>query len=95
MENEAAERPISGRLRYLCYRCLACNRLLTKLEILARWERMERENKAVTIGGRHATGICPCGSSKIGPTNPKWWEELLLIRVWVLWWKEVRGKKVK
>lgn len=62
------------RLRYLAYRCYVCGRLLTRYEIYDRWDRGESDN------------LCPCGSNKISPTNPKLWEELFLPRVWRLWW---------
>lgn len=72
------------RLPYYCYRCYACGRLLTKLEILDVWNRSERDGIP--------RSICACGSTRITPTNPKLWEELFLPRVWKLWWKAVRGR---
>jgi hypothetical protein len=72
----------SDRLSYLLYRCQGCKRLLTRLEIIESWERSEST-------GVRFSGICPCGSGKIGPTNAKLWEELFLPRVWKLWWYEV------
>ncbi len=72
----------SERLRYFCYRCYRCGRLLTRLEIVKRWEIAEKD-----LSVPHLT-ICPCGSRHLSPTNPKWWEELLYPRVWKLWWVE-------
>jgi hypothetical protein len=74
----------SGRLSYLVYRCEKCHRPLTCYEIEARWEKQEK-------GQSMSSGICPCGSGRICPTNLTLWEELTLPRVWRLWW----GKVVK
>lgn len=84
---EAAEKEpkFEGRLRYLAYRCKSCGRPLTKLEILARWDRMEVE------GGKESA-LCPCGSRMITPTTFKVWEELLYPKIWRLFWKEVSWK---
>lgn len=68
-----------NRLSYLVYRCYRCGRLLTNLEILKKWEKAEDNGGTVL-------GLCPCGSRHITPTNAKWWEELLLPRVWRVWW---------
>jgi DNA-directed RNA polymerase subunit RPC12/RpoP len=70
------------RLPHLAYRCLACTRLLTRLEILAEWDRLERTQE-------QSRGICPCGSNRISPTNVSLWEELTIPRVWKLWWSEI------
>jgi hypothetical protein len=32
----------TSRLPHYLYRCLICHRLLTKLEIIGEWERLER-----------------------------------------------------
>lgn len=85
MEGNVVETEGDFRLRYLCYRCYLCGRLLTKTEILALWDRNDR---AFAENGTTSSAICPCGSNKISPTNPLWWEELLLPRVWKLWWVE-------
>ena len=79
-----------SRLKYLCYRCYVCGRLLTRREIQARWEASEK-------GGLQDASICPCGSKRLVPTNPTLREELTLPRVWVLWatdvvWPWVKGK---
>ena len=79
----------SERLRYLCYRCHRCARLLTKLEILDKWTKYEAENEANSGLGKVKKALCSCGSQHIVPTNAKLWEELLLPRVWKLWWYEV------
>lgn len=73
---------MDSRLEYLVYRCTGCGRLLTCLEIVATWEKSERE-------GLTQNGICPCGSGHIRPTNPKLWEEILLPRVWNLAYQKV------
>jgi len=53
------------------YRCHACGRLITKIEILEQREE-------------HRATICPCGSKAIRTTKAKIWEELLLPRCWRL-----------
>lgn len=73
----------SERLRYLCYRCYRCGRLLTRLEIVAKWEEAEKDTSTVQ------SAVCSCGSRHITPGNPKLWEELFLPRVWKLWYYEV------
>jgi hypothetical protein len=75
----------TGRLRHLVYRCEKCKRVLTKLEILARWEAAEKNKTPLH-------GACPCGGGRLSPTNLSIWEELTMPRVWVLWWKEVLWK---
>ena len=62
---------------YLCYRCLACHRLITRYDILRAWEEAK------------SAALCPCGGGKISPSNPTLWEEITLPRVWRLWWGEV------
>jgi hypothetical protein len=74
-----------GRVSYLTYRCYVCGRLVTKLEIIAAWDESDRTGKT--------RQLCACGSGRLAPTNPKWWEELFLPRVWYLWWHEVRNVK--
>lgn len=71
---------------YLAFRCVGCGRLITKLELMDRWQKSELE-------GLSDHSVCPCGSRQLRPTNPKLWEELFLPRVWKLWWREVRGKR--
>ena len=78
----------TDRLSYLVYRCTLCHRLITCLEIVARWEGLEASRGV-------PNGLCPCGSSKISPTNPKLWEELFLPRVWKLWWVEIAKPALK
>ena len=75
----------SDRLRYFCYRCYRCGRLLTRLEIVAKWVETE---KNVDLSKPHAV-ICPCGSRHLTPTNPYWYEELFFPRVWKLWFLEI------
>lgn len=67
-------------LDYLLYRCFKCGRLLTALEIERVWATAEKDTSKTVVG------ICPCGSSKIQPTNmtPEEKEELLH------WWQQVR-----
>ena len=72
----------TSRLPYLLYRCITCRRLLTKLEIIGEWERLERTKE-------QTKGICPCGGSRISPANATVWEELITPRIWKLWWSEV------
>jgi len=74
--------PRSDRLTYLAYRCVQCKRLLTAYEILDTWERLEKTQEP-------SKGVCPCGGSKISPSNPTLLEELTLPRVWKLWWGEI------
>jgi len=78
-------------IRYLCYRCYICGRLITKLDLVRVWTAAEK-------AGVDQKSVCPCGSGKLSPTNPKLWEELLLPRVWRLWlqevvWPWVKGKR--
>lgn len=68
-------------IRFPCYRCYLCGRLITRLEIANAWSE-KRAN------------LCTCGSGKIAPTNPKLWEELFLPRVWKLWWSDIRKGNV-
>ena len=72
----------NDRLSHLAYRCVACHRVLTCLEIVATWERYE-------ASGETSKGLCVCGGSKISPTNPTLWEELTTPRIWKLWWVKV------
>lgn len=73
----------NDRLRFLCYRCYRCGRLLTKYEILDKWEAAEKDVSVV-----HSS-ICKCGSRHITPANPTLLEELTLPRVWKLWFYDV------
>ncbi len=57
-----------------------CNRALTKLEIL----------EAFGIHPKRKS-VCPCGCNSWRASNFKWWEELLLWRSWVMWWKFKHG----
>ena len=93
----------SNRLSHLLYRCNACHRPLTKLEILDRWEGLEGK-------GEESRGVCHCGGARISPTNltpeeraslESWWQGFRYFilgrddhktRVWKLWDKEVRGR---
>lgn len=76
------------RVRHLCYRCYRCGRLLTKIEIARTW----RTNEMQSV---RTIPLCPCGSRHIVPTNPTLWEELTTPRIWVLWWRCVRGQRAK
>lgn len=50
------------RVRYLILRCVACKEFITKIELVQRWEQMEKdENKTV--------GICECGGRQVRPGN--------------------------
>lgn len=52
-----------SRLEYLLYRCFKCGSLLTALEVEDAWANAEKDvSKTVAA-------ICPCGSSKITPSN--------------------------
>ena len=53
-----------GKLRHLCYRCFSCGRLMTALQIEKVWEGAERDTDRTVVG------LCPCGGSKVTPTNP-------------------------
>lgn len=61
---------ITDRLHY-CYRCYACARLITKLEVLEGRSQGRIE-------------LCTCGSKLVRPANAKIWEELFLPRCWKL-----------
>lgn len=52
-----------SKLKYLCYRCFNCGRLITALEIEKSWESAEKTDKTVVA-------ICPCGGSKVTASNP-------------------------
>jgi len=73
----------SDRLRFLCYRCHRCGRLLTKLQILDKWHEAEKDVTKTNMG------LCACGSRHINPSNPTLWEELTHPSVWRLWYYEV------
>jgi len=60
---------------YLCYRCLRCTRLITKLEMLE-WR--------AAADGRGRPNICPCGSGRISATNPTDEESERMLSVWQL-----------
>jgi DNA-directed RNA polymerase subunit RPC12/RpoP len=49
------------------YRCAKCQRLITRLD----------EVKSFSKGSRNPGAICPCGSPKYSPANPRWYEYLL------------------
>lgn len=69
----------SDRLRHPLYRCSSCGRILTRHEIVGKWQKLEES-------GTFDASICVCGSRKVNPTNPKLWEELFLPRVWKEAW---------
>jgi hypothetical protein len=71
------------RLRYLCYRCYRCGALLTKYQILDRWEAAEKD-----IGVVHSA-LCKCGCRHITPSNPTLFEELTSPSIWKLWLYDV------
>lgn len=79
--------PGEERLRFPCYRCDMCGKLLTRRQIARRWQWLtDNPVEASKCVG----ALCACGSRVIRPTNPKLWEELLLPSVWELWWHEFR-----
>ncbi len=59
--------------RYDFYRCARCFKLITLPDEMVR----------LKTGG----GICPCGSLRYSPANPKWWEYLLPRVVKFAWWR--------
>lgn len=80
LSERATKTKLSGQIRgglemtteggiYHISRCESCGRLLTKLEIVGRLDAAH--------GGAAWTGLCPCGSSRFRPSNPKWWEYFL------------------
>lgn len=73
----------NDRLRFLCYRCYRCGRLMTKYEILDKWEAAEKDISVVR------SALCRCGSRHITPANPTLSEELTNPRIWALWYKDV------
>jgi hypothetical protein len=82
-----------ARTRYLLYRCYKCNRLITALQMEARWAKAEEDQKDIAPKDRvNHPGICVCGSRHYSPTNATTWEELTTPAIWVLWWKRVRGQ---
>lgn len=58
------ETSMSNRLRYPVYRCEKCKRLLTRLEIVRKWEKAEAEPNITA-----SIALCVCGSGRISPTN--------------------------
>lgn len=72
----------SDRLAYPCYRCYYCGQLLTRIQIVQRWEAAEDS-------GQSAVALCKCGSRHIVPTNPTLREEMTTPAIWKLWWVEV------
>ena len=73
---------MESRLKFPCYRCYYCGRLMTRLQIVAKWEEAEKD-----LANSRAA-LCWCGSRHIVPTNPTLWEELTTPAVWKLWWVE-------
>ena len=71
------------RLKHLLYRCLQCKRVLTKYQIMARWERLEAS------GSSSGNGLCECGGSRVSPTNVSILEELTSPSIWLVWWRDV------
>lgn len=65
-----AEAGQTDHIQY-CYRCDACRRLITKLEVLE-----------ARSAGR--ISLCSCGSKIVRIANAKVWEEFLLPRCWKL-----------
>jgi len=63
------------RLRYLVMRCSACKRALTRLEIISKWEEMEKDES-------RKIGICPCGGRQLKPSNFTPEEEKRLGGLW-------------
>ena len=52
-----------SRLSHPLWRCNACKRLLTAIQIQKVWEHLE-------ASGEPSKGVCPCGGGRISPTNP-------------------------
>lgn len=71
-----------SRTDYLTYRCYTCGRLITALDLESMWEKAEQSEETLA-------SICPCGSRRLCPGNPKWWEEILFPRVWKLFFVRV------
>ncbi len=79
--------PEGARLRYLLYRCEKCNRILTALQIEARWAKGEKRNEGRPTENQVHPQCCPCGSRHMSPTNATWFEEMTspaILRVWLL-----------
>lgn len=66
-----------SRLRYPCYRCYSCGKLITSLQIEKIWKKAE-------TAGSASFGLCSCGSRKVTPTNPTLREEFTfpVIKLW-------------
>ncbi len=84
--SEAYEDCITGRLRFLVYRCYKCSRIHTKYDILKVWAKAETLLKET---GEALTALCPCGSRMIQPTNTTLWEELTTPKLWVVIYRDV------
>lgn len=67
--------------KHLVYRCFKCGRVLTCIDINKAWDASD--------GHLAHMPLCVCGSRHVSPTNAKLWEELLLPRIWKLWWVKI------
>lgn len=68
------------KLAYLLYRCFKCGDVLTALEIEKIWGEAEKDTT------KTVAALCPCGSSKVTPTNLTPEEE----KKYEHWWQWVR-----
>ena len=62
------------------YRCFKCGRLITRLEEIVSFSQKSK----------HPGAVCPCGSPKFSPANPRWYE-FLMPRVWHFAYYRIRG----
>jgi DNA-directed RNA polymerase subunit RPC12/RpoP len=56
-----------GESDYDFYRCYKCHRLITRVD----------EILFFTANSKTAGKVCPCGSMKYQPANPRWFEYFL------------------
>ena len=78
-----------SRSRYLLYACHKCGRLVTCLQVEAKWAEAEKANIGCQPGEEHHPNICVCGSRQLAPANASVWQELTSPAIWRLWWVKI------
>jgi len=92
---------VDNRVRFLVMRCVSCKNFLTSLEMIRRWEAMEKDET-------RKIGLCECGARQFRPGNltseeekqySSWWQWFRYMvlrrqdkgtRIWELYYKVVR-----
>jgi hypothetical protein len=78
---------MSERLRFYAFRCNSCKRVITKRQILAKWQKYDKSRIPIS-------GLCKCGGIHIRPTNLTIWEEITNPHVWAMFFTEILPKKL-